>query len=51
MFADSLVLDGPGDKLSANGRPFEDFERKSYSLEGGSGGYIYVKTTNVAGDN
>ena len=51
VIVESMVLEGDGDRLSANGRPFDDFKRKDYSLEGGSGGYIYVKTMNAVKDN
>lgn len=51
LIADSVKFDGPGEKLSANARPFADFSRKTYSLEGGSGGYIYVSTTNLLKNN
>ena len=46
VIADSITLEGSGEKLSANGRPYADVEKKSYSLAGGSGGYIYIKTIN-----
>ena len=51
MIADSITLDGEGEKLVANGRPYADVEKKSYSLSGGSGGYIYVKTINFVRNN
>lgn len=51
IYADSVYFYGPGQKLSANARPYEDAEEKSYSLAGGSGGYIYVKTTNYITNN
>ena len=51
VIADSVILDGPGPKLSADGRPYLDFDRKSYSLAGGSGGYIYVTTANAVRNN
>ena len=28
VIADSVTFSGPGDKLAANARPYEDFERK-----------------------
>ena len=51
VLADNLMLQGPEQKLNANGRPYEDAERKDYSLSGGSGGYIYVKTSNFVRKN
>lgn len=37
--------------MQANGAPFEDFSRTSDYLQGGSGGYIYVNTTNKFNTN
>ena len=51
LIADSVTFKGAGDKLSANARPYQNFVRKAYSLEGGSGGYIYVKTENHGKNN
>ena len=51
ILADSITLAGNGEKLAANGRPEADLVRKAYSLEGGSGGYIYVKTFNQHSSN
>ena len=51
IIADSVTLDGNGTKISADGRPFADFERKSYSLAGGSGGYVYMSTANKVKNN
>lgn len=46
IYADSVTLEGEGAKIQANARPYSDFAARRYSLPGGSGGYIYVKTTN-----
>jgi len=46
-----LVLQGAGEKLAANGRPYQDFKKKAYSLQGGSGGYVYVGTRNKFANN
>ena len=51
ILADSVVFAGAGEKLSANARPYPDFVRKTYSLAGGSGGYIYVNTLNKFANN
>ena len=50
IIADSVDFDGPGDKLQANARPYKETDAK-YELAGGSGGYIYVSTTNVNANN
>lgn len=51
LLADSVTFQGEGEKLSANARPFADFERGQYPLAGGSGGYIYVSTVNSNRNN
>lgn len=51
IYADSVALEGVGAKIQANARPYSDFTARRYSLPGGSGGYIYVKTTNSNGPN
>ena len=51
VIADSVTLEGEGEKIQANARPYDDFSKRSYSLTGGSGGYIYVKTTNTYKEN
>ena len=51
MIADSLILEGAGEKLSANARPYADYDRGKYSLSGGSGGYIFVATFNQDKNN
>ena len=51
IFADSVTFDGEGAKIQANARPYSDFTARRYSLPGGSGGYIYVKTTNANKEN
>ena len=37
--------------MSADAKPFKDFKRKTYSLHGGSGGYIYISTKNEFKNN
>jgi len=44
VYADSITLQGEGAKIQANARPFHDQADRRYSLQGGSGGYIYVRT-------
>ena len=44
VFADSITLQGQGAKIQANARPYEDQKDRNYSLPGGSGGYIYIRT-------
>lgn len=51
IYADSIVLEGDGPKIEANARPYSDFTKRRYSLSGGSGGYIYVKTTEAISQN
>ena len=51
LIADSVSFEGAGAKVQANARPYEDFTARRYSLAGGSGGYIYVKTANVNKEN
>lgn len=52
VISDSITFEGQGEKLTANARPYKDFEAKSsYSLQGGSGGYIYVSTANEHRNN
>lgn len=51
IYADSVTFSGDGEVLSANARPFADFERGSYPLAGGSGGYIFVSTSNKDKNN
>ena len=51
VIADNVAFSGPGEKLTANARPYADFKRGKYSLPGGSGGYIYVKTSNENKNN
>lgn len=46
VVADSVTLKGSGNKMEANGAPFQNFVRTTDYLQGGSGGYIYVNTTN-----
>lgn len=50
IIVDSIVIDGYGTKLEANARPGPDYTG-NYGLQGGSGGYIYVKTSNNYNDN
>jgi len=47
IYADSLRLEGVGPKIQANARPYASQEARRYSLMGGSGGYIFVKTAEV----
>lgn len=51
IYADSVSFEGEGAKIQANARPYEDFTARRYSLPGGSGGYIYVKTANAHNEN
>ena len=51
LVADSVIFRGQGKKLDADARPYEGFTAASYSLEGGSGGYIYVATFNRVNEN
>lgn len=51
IYADTVVFEGDGAKIEANARPYADFTKRRYSLSGGSGGYIYVKTTESLGSN
>ena len=51
LIADAVTLRGAGEKIQANAKPYVDFERKDYNLQGGSGGYIYVKTSNMNNTN
>ena len=44
VYADSVTLQGDGAKIQANARPYSDQADRRYSLPGGSGGYIYVRT-------
>lgn len=47
IVADSMTLTGFGSALQANAKPtLEESVTSRYHLVGGSGGYIYVKTTN-----
>ena len=46
IYSDSVTMEGEGAKIQANARPYEDFTARRYSLQGGSGGYVYVKTKN-----
>lgn len=50
VFADSVEFTGAGDKLQANARPYQGRDAK-YALAGGSGGYIYVATSNQYNEN
>ena len=50
IIADSLVLNGTGAQIQANAKPY--FNTTSLSnLAGGSGGYVYIKTTNIVAGN
>ena len=51
IYADSVVFEGDGAKIQANARPYSDFTKRRYTLQGGSGGYIYVKTTEAKNSN
>merc|ERR1719181_1851610 len=51
IIADSVDFEGEGAKVQANARPYSDFTKRRYSLSGGSGGYVYIKTTNAHNDN
>ena len=51
LVADSVIFRGQGKKLDADARPYEGFTAASYSLEGGSGVYIYVATFNRVNEN
>lgn len=51
IYADSVTFEGEGAKIEANARPYVDDPPRRYSLQGGSGGYIYIKTTNVSKNN
>ena len=50
VIADSVEFKDIGDRLQANARPYMGYDRK-YELAGGSGGYIYVSTTNNNSEN
>ena len=50
VIADSVEFKGSGDRLQANARPYKGYDRK-YELAGGSGGYIFVSTTNSYNPN
>jgi hypothetical protein len=47
---DKLILKGEGEKMTANGYPKWDSEYDQ-TLHGGSGGYIFIRSHNVYGDN
>ena len=51
VISDSITFTGAGAKIQANARPYSDFTARRYSLSGGSGGYIYVKTANANKQN
>ena len=51
IYADSLTLKGDAAQIQANARPFHDQENRRYSLQGGSGGYIYARTAEVYKEN
>ena len=44
VYVDSMTLEGEGAKIHANARPYHDQDKRRYSLPGGSGGYIYMRT-------
>lgn len=46
IYADAITFKGEGAKIEANARPYEDWKPRKYALQGGSAGYIYVKTLN-----
>lgn len=50
LLSDSIIFDGIGAALQANGLPLTSSEAAPY-LVGGSGGYIYVNTTNRKNTN
>ena len=46
ILADCLNLNGTGSAIIANGLSFDDGTPHLDALQGGSGGYIYINTTN-----
>jgi hypothetical protein len=46
IIAESVVFNGFSAPLSANGMPYLTLDQSPYQEVGGSGGYIYVNTTN-----
>jgi hypothetical protein len=52
LLLDSADMNGWGSAIQANSMPFGEEAREStYQLVGGSGGYIYLKTTNALNTN
>ena len=47
---DQLIIDGTGEKISADGFPKFGSETER-TLNGGTGGYIFIKTQNKYGEN
>lgn len=51
IYADAVTFKGEGPKIQANARPYSDWKPRKYSLQGGSAGYIYVRTLNTVKQN
>lgn len=51
IYADAVTFKGDGAKIQANARPYSDWKARKYSLQGGSAGYIYVRTLNTVKQN
>ena len=47
---ESLNLNGTGAQIQANAKPYSNSTTNS-SLPGGSGGYIYIATSNLVNNN
>ena len=50
IIADSIKLDGSGQRLTADAKPFSDANFTN-DFAGGSGGYIYINTANLVNNN
>jgi hypothetical protein len=49
IISDSIIFNGAS--VQANAKPYADSYNKNYYLVGGSGGYIYIQTTNNLNEN
>ena len=50
IIADSIKLDGSGQRLTADAKPFSDANFTN-DFAGGSGGYIYINTANLVNND
>ncbi len=50
IIADSIQLEGTGQKLTVDAKPYSD-AKLTNDFAGGSGGYIYIFTNNLVNNN